>query len=177
MFLLSVAREFLTPLSNGVLQAMEGRTGVEMQSTNGQSVSFAGIAMHEILIHLQTQRLTPEIRRQFVITLRTPALLSLFAKDPISMGMAQAALRTMALLEPNLIMPQLLERAYSGLEVVNETHRTTAVLSMLSCVALPLVSSRIWLGGQKHLVPLLDLCLPGIDLVGFLSFSTITLVC
>ncbi len=81
------------------------------------------------------------------------------------MGMAQAALRTMALLEPNLIMPQLLERAYSGLEVVNETHRTTAVLSMLSSVALPLVSSRIWQGGQKHLVPLLDLCLPGIDLV------------
>ena len=87
------------------------------------------------------------------------------------MGMAQAALRTMALLEPSLIMPQLLDRAYSGLEVVNETHRTTAVLSMLSTVALPLVSSRIWRGGQKHLVPLLDLCLPGIDLVRVLSFN------
>ena len=69
------------------------------------------------------------------------------------------------MLEPGLIMPQVLERAYSGLEVVNETHRTTAVLSMLVGIAQPLVSEKIWLGGQRHLVPLLDLCLPGIDLV------------
>ena len=81
------------------------------------------------------------------------------------MGLAQGALRSMALLEPGLVMPQLLERAYSGLEVVNETHRTTAALSMLSSVALPLVSQQIWRGGQKHLVPLLELCLPGIDVV------------
>ena len=92
-------------------------------------------------------------------------LLALFAKDPVTMGLAQGALRCLALLEPAMIMPQLLERAHGGLEVVNETHRTTAVLSMLSSVALPLVSERIWLGGQKHLVPLLELCLPGIDLV------------
>lgn len=83
------------------------------------------------------------------------------------MGFAQAALRSMALLEPGLVMPQLLERAYGGLEVVNETHRTTAVLSMLSGVALPLVSERVWLGGQRHLIPLLELCLPGIDVVSF----------
>ncbi|KAL5534546.1 hypothetical protein ACEPAG_1009 [Sanghuangporus baumii] len=110
-----------------------------------------------------TQRLTPVIRRSFVLTLRTPLLFTLFAKDPIAMGFAQAALRSIALLEPGLVMPQLLERAYGGLEVVNETHRTTAVLSMLSGIALPLVSERIWLGGQRHLVPLLELCLPGID--------------
>ncbi|THH09871.1 hypothetical protein EW145_g1718 [Phellinidium pouzarii] len=111
-----------------------------------------------------TRRLTPAIRRAFVLTLRTPMLLALFAKDPISMGLAQGALRSMAMLEPGLVMPQLLERAYGGLEVVNETHRTTAVMSMLSGIALPLVSERIWQGGQRHLVPLLELCLPGIDL-------------
>ena len=54
---------------------------------------------------------------------------------------------------------------YGGLEIVNETHWTTAVLNMLSGVPLPLVSEKIWLGGQKHIVPLLDLCVPGIDLV------------
>lgn len=81
------------------------------------------------------------------------------------MNQAQGSLRTMALLEPNIIMPELLERAYGGLEVVNETHRTTAVLSMLSGICRPLVSEKIWLGGQKHLVPLLELCVPGIDLV------------
>lgn len=114
---------------------------------------------------MQTHRLTPSIRRAFVIVLRTPMLLALFAKDPVSMGLAQNALRCMAMLEPGLVMPQLLERAYGGLEVVNETHRTTAVLSMLSGVASPLVSEQIWRAGPKHLVPLLELCLPGIDLV------------
>ncbi|TFK57500.1 ARM repeat-containing protein [Heliocybe sulcata] len=110
------------------------------------------------------QRLTPAIRRAFVNILRTPALLAMFSKDQISMSYAQGTLRALAFLEPNVIMPELLERAYSGLEVVNETHRTTAVLSMLSGVSLPLVSESIWLGGQKHVVPLLELCLPGIDL-------------
>ena len=83
------------------------------------------------------------------------------------MGLAQGALRSMAFLEPGLIMPQVLERAYSGLEVVNETHRTTAVLSLLSGVAFPIVSEKVWVGGQKHLLPLLELCIPGIDLVRY----------
>lgn len=93
----------------------------------------------------------------------------MFSKDPMSMSFAQGALRAMAILEPSLIMPAILERAYSGLESVNETHRTTAVLSTLSGVALPLVSEKMWLGGQKHLLPLLELCLPGIDLVRFIK--------
>ncbi|TDL28791.1 hypothetical protein BD410DRAFT_863415 [Rickenella mellea] len=111
-----------------------------------------------------TQRLTPAIRRAFISTLRTPALLAMFAKDPVSMTYAQSALHIMAQLEPKLVMPQLLERAYSGLEIVNETHRTTAVLSTLAGVSLPLVSEKLWLGGQKNIIPLLELCVPGIDL-------------
>ncbi|KAH9964279.1 hypothetical protein BC827DRAFT_1190239 [Russula dissimulans] len=111
-----------------------------------------------------THRLTPAIRRAFVLTLRTPALLAMFSKDPISMGLSQSALRSLAFLDPALVMPDLLERAYSGLEVVNETHRTTAVLSMVASVSLPLSSEKVWLGGQKHILPLLEMCIPGIDL-------------
>jgi proteasome activator subunit 4 len=81
------------------------------------------------------------------------------------MLLAQGSLRYLAILEPHMIMPELLERAYGGLEVVNETHRTTAVLGMLSAVTRPLVTESVWLGGQKHLLPLLELCIPGIDLV------------
>ena len=114
---------------------------------------------------VQTHRLTPMIRRSFVTILRTPALLAMFAKDPASMSYAQGALRVLAMLEPSLIMPELLERAYGGLEAINETHRTTAVLSMLSGIARPLACEKVWLGGQKHIVPLLELCIPGIDLV------------
>lgn len=110
-------------------------------------------------------RLTPMIRHSFVTILRTPAFLAMFAKDPASMSYAQGALRVLAMLEPSLIMPELLERAYGGLEAVNETHRTTAVLSMLSGIARPLACEKVWLGGQKHIVPLLEMCIPGIDLV------------
>ncbi|KAI0702440.1 ARM repeat-containing protein [Cytidiella melzeri] len=110
------------------------------------------------------RRLTPAIRRAFVTVLRTPTLLAIFAKDPISATYSQGALRILALLEPSIIMPEILERAYSGLETVNETHRTTAVLTALASGALPLVSEKVWLGGQKHIAPLLELCIPGIDL-------------
>lgn len=101
----------------------------------------------------------------------------MFSKDPVSASFAQHALRYMALLEPGLVMPELLERAYSGLEVVLETHRTIAVLTTLTNVILPLASEKIWVGGQKHIAPLLELCIPGIDLVGsnliFLSMTAL----
>lgn len=115
--------------------------------------------------NLKTRRLTTAIRRALVTSLLTPALLAMFSKDPLSLAMTQAALRAMAQLEPTLVMPELLERAYGGLEVINETHRTTAVLKILSGISLPLVSERLWRPGQKHLLPLLELCIPGIDLV------------
>ena len=76
-----------------------------------------------------------------------------------------------------MILPQVLERAFNGLEIVNETHRTTAALGMLSFVALPLINDKIWVGGQKHVVHLLELSLPGIDLVMFqllLTFEALT---
>jgi proteasome activator subunit 4 len=141
---------------------MEGGRAVFLQNSSCKC-GFRDLR-HINKLAFKTQRLTPAIRREFVKILRTPALLAMFSKDPLSMGYAQGSLRTMAILQPSLIMPELLERAYGGLEVVNETHRTTAVLSMLSGVAYPLVTERIWLGGQKHVVPLLEMCVPGIDL-------------
>ena len=45
------------------------------------------------------------------------------------------------------------------------------MLASLAEVAIPLVSEDAWFGGQKHVVPLLELCLPGIDLVRLLSLQ------
>jgi proteasome activator subunit 4 len=53
----------------------------------------------------------------FVTTLRTPALFSMFAKDAVCMSYAQGALRVMSILRPKIIMPDLMEKAYGGLEV------------------------------------------------------------
>lgn len=113
----------------------------------------------------QTRRLTKVMRQVFVRILRTPCLLAMFSKDLVSASLAQVTLRGLAVLESALIMPQVVERAADGLEIINETHRTTAVLSTLAVVALPLVNERIWFGGQNHLLPLLELALPGIDMV------------
>jgi len=129
---------------------------------------YFGRRLTRLTFGIKIYRLTPAIKRAFVLSVRTPALLSMFSKDPISMTFAHNALKSIALLEPNLVMPDIIERAYGGLEVVNETHRTTAVLSTLAGVAIPLVSEKIWLGGQKHVLPLLELSLPGIDVVCFL---------
>lgn len=65
-------------------------------------------------------RLTPEIRHQFVLTMRTVALLSMFSRDPLTIANSQGALKTMAILEPELIFPSVLERSYPALETLLE---------------------------------------------------------
>ena len=105
------------------------------------------------------------MKKRFVELLTTPTLMAIFSKDSDTAARARGTLRNLAYLDASIVMPPFLERAYNGLEAINETHRTTAVLVALSEVALPLVSEDVWFGGQKHIVPLLELCLPGIDLV------------
>lgn len=111
----------------------------------------------------QAWRLTPEIRREFVKTMRTVALLSMFSRDPMTIAQTQASIRTMCYLEPDLIFPAILERSWPALEGLLETHRTTAIITALSTVSSPLVSRSIYPAGAKHLLPLLELCLPGLD--------------
>ncbi|CAG8443048.1 10173_t:CDS:10 [Funneliformis mosseae] len=112
----------------------------------------------------ESRRLTPELRRQFVLTLRSVTFLSMFGKDPMSVGSSQAALKYLAWLEPTLIFPGLLERVYPSLETLTETHRTTSSISALSLLAIPLFSRFHYPAGGKHLVHLLHLTIPGIDM-------------
>lgn len=109
-------------------------------------------------------RLTPEIKREFVLALRTVCLLSMFGKDPLTIANSQASLKRMSILEPSLIFPAVLERSFNSLEALETTHRTTAIITALSTLAIPLISREIHPKGGKSLVPLLHLCLPGIDL-------------
>ncbi|CAG8768054.1 5872_t:CDS:2, partial [Cetraspora pellucida] len=90
--------------------------------------------------------------------------LSMFGKDPLSVGSSQAALKYLAWLEPSLIFPGLLGRVYPSLETLTETHRTTSSISALSLLAIPLFSRAHYPAGGKHLAPLLHLTIPGIDM-------------
>lgn len=109
-------------------------------------------------------RLTLAIRREFVLTLRTVCLLSMFSKEPITTLASQSSLKRMAFLHPELILPPVLERSFSSLEALETTQRTTAVISTLAALSQALVSPGVYAAGPKHLAPLLYLCLPGIDL-------------
>jgi proteasome activator subunit 4 len=46
-----------------------------------------------------------------------------------------------------------------------QTQRTTAMIKALGAVALGFVSRDLYYGGARHLVPVLQLLIPGIDLV------------
>lgn len=110
------------------------------------------------------RRLTPELRREFVLILRNVTFIGMFSKDHSSVGASNAALKYMSILEPNLIFPGLLERIYPALEAVTESHRTASCIEALSLLAHPLLSRQINPAGAKHIPQLLHLILPGIDM-------------
>jgi proteasome activator subunit 4 len=108
-------------------------------------------------------RLTPAIKYHFVLTLRTVVLLSLYAKDPITIITAATTLRNLTVLSSELVLPSVLERAYPALENVIETHRINSTLSALTLLSSVMLSRSLSPFGGKHLAPLFDLCIPGID--------------
>ncbi|KAI9483082.1 MAG: hypothetical protein EXX96DRAFT_599664 [Benjaminiella poitrasii] len=112
----------------------------------------------------QHRRLTLMLRKQFVLILRPVTYLSMFGKDQYIVGASQSTLKYLSWLEPSLIFPGLLERIYPSLETLTETHRTSSALSILTDIALPLFSRDNYPAGGKHLLPLLHLAIPGIDM-------------
>ncbi|KAG8874746.1 hypothetical protein FRB97_005668 [Tulasnella sp. 331] len=111
------------------------------------------------------RRLTHEIRRELVLSLRTPALLAMFSVDSDIVANVQSALKSMTIMEPDLIVPAIIERAVPSLEALVETDRTVAVIKALGAISIGLVSRDLYYGGAKYLLQILELLLPGIDLV------------
>lgn len=105
------------------------------------------------------------MRREFVRCLRTVALLAIFSTDDTTVSNVQSALKSMVVMEPDLILPSILERAVPSLEALTETQRTIAIMKALCSVGLGMVSRTIYYPGAKHLLPVLELLIPGIDLV------------
>nr|XP_018259276.1 proteasome activator subunit 4 [Kwoniella dejecticola CBS 10117]OBR81434.1 proteasome activator subunit 4 [Kwoniella dejecticola CBS 10117] len=106
-------------------------------------------------------RLTPAIKREFVLCLRPLALTSMFNK---AMTPAISALKKLSLLEPDLIMPAMMERAVPSLQGLEETQRTPAVTYALAALSQPLTARQIWRFGGMYVADIFALFLPGIDL-------------
>nr|ODN78210.1 proteasome activator subunit 4 [Cryptococcus depauperatus CBS 7841] len=109
-------------------------------------------------------RLTPQIKRAFVLTLRGVALTAIFQKEMKAVGNAVSCLKKLGALEPDLIMPAMIERAVPSLQGLEETQRTPAVIYALSALAQPLAARSIWRAGGLYVPDILALLLPGIDL-------------
>jgi proteasome activator subunit 4 len=114
------------------------------------------------------------MRRELVRCLRTVALLAVFSTDDTTVSNVQSALKSMVIMEPDLILPSVLERAVPSLEALTETQRTIAIMKALGSVGLGMVSRDIYYPGAKHLLPVLELLIPGIDLVS--SFDRLVVI-
>ncbi|KAF9994804.1 hypothetical protein BGZ79_000402 [Entomortierella chlamydospora] len=112
----------------------------------------------------QELRLTPELNIKFVEAIRGVTFLMMFSKDLRAVAQTNKTLRFLAWIAPNLIIPGVLERAYPSLESLTETHRTTSVISAMTSLTIPLLNREHYPQGGKHLLPLLHLTVPGVDL-------------
>ncbi|CAA7258799.1 unnamed protein product [Cyclocybe aegerita] len=111
-----------------------------------------------------SRRLTKMMKRELVKSLRTVTLLAMFSQDSTTVANIQSALKSMSIMEPDLILHPILERAVPSLEALVETQRTIAVIKALGAVAPAIVSRDVYYPGAKNLVPILQLLIPGIDL-------------
>ncbi|KAI9330364.1 hypothetical protein DFJ73DRAFT_858866 [Zopfochytrium polystomum] len=109
-------------------------------------------------------RLTPGVKSTFVNVLKGVSLQALFGKDPRAISSANFALKYLGILEPGVIFPALLEKIYPSLETLTQTHRTLASISNLSLIILPMLNRSEFPSGGLHLLRLLSLSLPGIDM-------------
>ncbi|KAF9036519.1 hypothetical protein BDZ89DRAFT_1100671 [Hymenopellis radicata] len=126
---------------------------------------------HIHIIFRQNRRLTRSMKRELVKCLRTVVLLAMFSQDSATVSNIQSCFKSMNVMEPDLILHPVLERAVPSLEALVETQRTIAVIKALGAVAPAIASRQVYYPGAKHLAPILQLLIPGIDLDSTGSFA------
>jgi proteasome activator subunit 4 len=72
---------------------------------------------------IKHRRLTRDMRRELVKCLRTVALLAIFSQDTSTVSNVQSCLKSMSVMEPDLILHSILERAVPSLESLVEVRR------------------------------------------------------
>jgi hypothetical protein len=94
-----------------------GRTA-RLQNSKGLFIVIRGSL--ELISNVQNRRLTKLMKYELVKCLRTPALLAMFSQDPTTVSNVQSCLKSMSLMEPELILHPILERAVPSLEALVE---------------------------------------------------------
>nr|UCK81620.1 proteasome activator complex subunit 4 [Arenicola marina] len=110
----------------------------------------------------ESRHLTDAEVTTFVLSMKPVVFLAMFCK--IGSHDSAAAIQHLAALRPEIIIPPLLDKTYPALETLTEPHRLVACLQCLVTVIRPMLASHKWYpDGRSHVIPLLNLCLPGID--------------
>ncbi|KAK3731823.1 hypothetical protein QZH41_020179, partial [Actinostola sp. cb2023] len=110
----------------------------------------------------QDKKLSDNDINQFVESLKPAVMLAIFNK----FGSFDAAnsLQHLAMMKPDLVLPTLLDKLYTALDTLIEPHQLTATLNCVTSVARAMVKSDgSYPAGKSHVLPLLQLILPGID--------------
>lgn len=130
-----------------------------------------------------SHKMTEEDITRFVESMKPIISVSMFSK--YGSHDSAIALRHLSNMRPEIMIPTLLEKMYPAMENLIEPHRLIACMTCIVAVARPMLHNRKWYPeGRLHLLPLLNLSLPGIDpndfkkcLITFQMISTfVTLV-
>ncbi|GFN96540.1 proteasome activator complex subunit 4 [Plakobranchus ocellatus] len=107
-------------------------------------------------------KLTDAQVTEFVESVKPSVFVAIFSKmgsQDSSMG-----LRHLATLRPEIVIPPFLEKMYPAMETLIEPHRLIACMVCMVHIARPmLTATKHFPEGRSHVLPLLNLALPGID--------------
>ncbi|KAL8765883.1 MAG: hypothetical protein Q9209_007184 [Squamulea sp. 1 TL-2023] len=106
------------------------------------------------------RKLNDPLKRRFVICLREVVFMGIYSKSGTAMNFALSTLQSLAYLEPDLILPGVLQRIYPSLQGLVEVHRTTSSLRALQVLSRIMARAK---GFRCHITSMLGLALPGID--------------
>ncbi|XP_062510278.1 proteasome activator complex subunit 4-like [Corticium candelabrum] len=106
-------------------------------------------------------RLTDEDVTHFVKSMEDVVFMAMANK--IGSMVAAATVKNLAILKPDLVLPQLIDRMYMAFETLTEPHQLSAMLHSLAFVSRVMLNREKFPDGASHALPLLKLVLPGID--------------
>ena len=106
------------------------------------------------------RKIDDALKRRFVLCLREVVFMGIYAKSGTAMNLSLSSLQALAYLEPDLILPGVLQRVYPSMQGLVEVHRTTSSLRALQVLSRTMVRTK---GYRCHVTTMLGLSLPGID--------------
>ncbi|XP_074661309.1 proteasome activator complex subunit 4A-like [Tubulanus polymorphus] len=106
--------------------------------------------------------LTEDDITAFVLSVKPALFLLMFGK--LGVHMVLGAFQNVVTLRPELIIPSLLEKTYPAMETLTEHHRLLSCMTCIAAAALPMMKvTAHYSEGRQHILPLLQLSMPGID--------------